>query len=257
MRCLPGVLAFLVPLTTHGQWKPPADPDPQAIRSEARADTRAGRYEDALAKHVWYHHNALKYTPSLGAVRLSYALRDWQRLGQVYPPALVKLKAIRDEVTKTVKEGKNVSESFRELRAINKRLGEEIQTKDVFVALDKHNPEAAKEVYRLAQPALIKAKSYELCDKYIDAKNAFPSILARFERSKELAEDPRIGARHLEFGQNRFTNETTTLVAILIINGHMAEAHQIVVDAKKAWEDETFHTAIDRAFMGHVPDPWP
>ncbi|MEI9962222.1 MAG: hypothetical protein WDM76_14140 [Limisphaerales bacterium] len=42
-------------------WRPPQNPDPNKILKEAESDTAAGRYTDALAKHVWYHENALKY----------------------------------------------------------------------------------------------------------------------------------------------------------------------------------------------------
>jgi hypothetical protein len=79
------------------EWAPPANPDPHKILDEAQDDARAGRYADALAKHVWFHENALKYEPSLAGVRLSFALGYWVAFGNSYPPALQKLKSIRDE----------------------------------------------------------------------------------------------------------------------------------------------------------------
>lgn len=43
-------------------WTPPENPDVDAIRDEAEADAKAGRYEAALAKRVWWHENVNKYS---------------------------------------------------------------------------------------------------------------------------------------------------------------------------------------------------
>jgi hypothetical protein len=40
------------------EWTVPTDPDPQTILREAAENTRAGQYELALAKHIWFHENA-------------------------------------------------------------------------------------------------------------------------------------------------------------------------------------------------------
>ncbi len=68
-------------------WAPPENPDPQDILAQAKQDTASGRYEDALAKHLWFHENALEYRSSLYGVRLSFALGDWTKLSHVYPLA--------------------------------------------------------------------------------------------------------------------------------------------------------------------------
>jgi hypothetical protein len=238
------------------EWKPPENPDPREILREARADAVARRDEDALAKHVWFHRNALKYRPSLGGVRLSYALSDWYEFGKGYPPALVKLKEIRDEAAKNVTNGKYVRESFHDLAAINHTLGEESHTRDTFVLLDAQNADAAKMVFRVAQPALVKTKEYELCGKYIDSQRSFPRIIESFRRGKRLAEDPRFGARHLEFANKKFTNDSATLIALLAVNGRKAEAEEIAGDAKKEWNNASFHAEIDKALQGKLPKPW-
>lgn len=244
------------PASANG-WKPPENPDPHKILREAQADARAQRYEDALAKHVWFHRNALKYRSSLSGVRLSFALSYWCRLGMMYPPALGKLKEIRDEAEEDVTNGRHVRESFRDLRAINKRVGEESRTKDIFVLPDAQNADVAKEVYGLAQPALISAKEYKLCEKYIDPKLSFPRMIESFRRGKRLAKDTRLGADHLEFANKKFTNDTATLIALLTVNGRKAEAEEIAGDAKKEWDNASFHAEIDKALQGEVPKPWP
>ena len=92
-------IAFCVLLPSIGQavdWIPAQNPDVDAIRAEAQQDRRAGRYEIALKKHIWYHENALKLGIGQGGVRLSFALSNWPALGEVYPPALGKMRQIRD-----------------------------------------------------------------------------------------------------------------------------------------------------------------
>ena len=93
-----------MPSTRFSNWGPGMNPDPSAILHEARADRRAGRFADALTKHVWFHENALKYVPSLSGVRLSFALTYWMELGAVYPAALRKLKRIRDDAERRAGE---------------------------------------------------------------------------------------------------------------------------------------------------------
>jgi serine/threonine protein kinase len=97
--------------------------DPKAILDAAREDAREERFEDALVKHVWFHENALKYGSGLTGVRLSYALADWKRLAERYPPALATLKETRDRAATHVKVGINVIESFHEFESINRTLG--------------------------------------------------------------------------------------------------------------------------------------
>lgn len=44
------ILVVMMGCTSAAAWEPPVDPTPHAILNEAEEDTRAGRYEDALAK---------------------------------------------------------------------------------------------------------------------------------------------------------------------------------------------------------------
>jgi hypothetical protein len=78
------------------EWQPEGEADPNQILNQARADALAGRYEEALAKYLWFHHHALEIRPSLAGVRLSYALQEWRRLGEFYPPAWEALETVRD-----------------------------------------------------------------------------------------------------------------------------------------------------------------
>src|SRR4051794_1771272 len=79
-----------------------AQDDARQVLADAKRLEEQGDFSGALAKYIWFHDNALKSDPSLGGVRLSYALRDWIKLGKQYPEALERLKSIRDEKTEKI-----------------------------------------------------------------------------------------------------------------------------------------------------------
>jgi Protein kinase domain len=241
------------------KWTPPENPDPYKILTEAREDVRARRYETALAKHVWYHENALKYQPSQSGVRLSFALTNWLDLAKDYPPALAKLKAIRDQAVAGVKDGTGAWQSFHDMVSINTYLGDDALTRDVFAFLHTYNPEMAKRAFGVAEPALIRAKAYKLCGSYLEPEASLQQSVALYRHNQELAKkDKKYGGPNLlDFSEKSFTNNTTTLIAILVINGRQAEAEKIAHDAKKEWDNASFHAAIEKALQGTVPEPWP
>src|SRR5688500_16155454 len=100
-------VALLWTFSLLAAWAPPANPDPEKISLEANADRDAKNYDDALAKYVWYHENALKHQKSLYGVRLSFALADWERLADDFPAAREKLKSVRDDTEKQIRASRN------------------------------------------------------------------------------------------------------------------------------------------------------
>lgn len=109
-------------------WQPPNHMSSREVLREAQADRLAGRYAEALAKHVWFHQNE-----SLPEIRRPSVLRKWVELGAEYPPALQKLKEFRDLAkTKLLSEEGDVDE-FAELANINRKLEEAQQTVSLFL----------------------------------------------------------------------------------------------------------------------------
>jgi hypothetical protein len=80
-----------------------------------------------------------------------------------------------------------------------------------------------------------------------------------FRRNQELAKKDKKygGPMLLDFSEKSFTNSTTTLIALLVVNERQAEAEKIAHDAKKEWDNASFHAAIEKALQGTVPEPWP
>jgi hypothetical protein len=250
-------LLMVVPAFAYASWDAPKNPDPSKILEEAQDAAAAGRYADALAKHVWFHENALKSDPAMSGVRLSFALSYWKSLGEVYPPAMEKLRAIRDEAGKAVREGTNNRHAFNDFAAINRELNEEARTKELFVWLDANQPGLAKNVYGIAQPALVKAKEYRLCGKYVEADRSFREILRSYRDTRDLDTDADYRERLREFAETAFMNETATLVALLTINDQPEDADRIAAQALKEFDNPGFRAQLKRARQGEAPTPWP
>ena len=253
------VFAIVVTLAAcaNAEWTPPDQPDPSKILNEARSDAAAKRYADALAKHVWFHENALKYQRSQYGVRLSFALSYWKELGKVYPPALEKLMSIRDEDENTIREGEGTHDKFHDFAAINRALNEDGKTKDLFVWLDAHEPKLAKEVFRIAQPALIKGKEYELCGRHIDPDKSFQEILQLYRETKRLAKNPKFDKSLQEHAEKSFSHDTATLVGLLVLNERKADADRIATEAVKEWDEPEFKKELERATSGELPAGYP
>ncbi len=153
------VLLSVVAVFAHADWTPPTHPDPNKIYDEATNDTRSGRYEDALAKFLWFHQNALKLEPSLAGVRLSFALSHWNDLGKVYLPAAEKLRATRDEAGKMFRESAGYRQAFLDFESISGELNENNKTIELFIWLDANKPSVATNIFDLALSVLVEAKN--------------------------------------------------------------------------------------------------
>ena len=240
---------------------PPDKPNPREILNEAESDAAAGRYADALAKHVWFHENALKYEPGMYGVRLSFALGAWKSLAERYPAAREKLEAIRDEAAAEVRKKDADRETFHyfhDFAAISDVLGEPNRTRDLFVWLDSNRPSLAREVFEVAQPSLIKLKEYRLCGKYLDPNRSFEQILQLYKETRRIASEPQFKAGEMEsFADTMFSNSTRTLVALLVLNGRKEDAERVAEQARREWTDTAFRDQLEKALGGLVPEPWP
>ena len=237
-------------------WVPPATPDPQAILGEAQQDSRAGRHEIALAKFVWFHENALRLEPSLTGVRTSFALSSWLELAEKYPPAMDAMLEAREKAATDVRSGPDPRGSFRDVAAIDRHLGREALTLELFVRLDQDRPDVAHAVYELAQRALITQQSFELAGKYIDPSSAMRQLVERYRESLRLASESD-RPEHSGFAERYFAHHASTLVALLVVNGRFEEAEAVAAAAGEEIRSEAFRESLASALRGNVPEPWP
>lgn len=250
----------LLPVSVAAQgWTPPANPDPTTILREASADTRAKRYENALAKHVWYHENALAIQPSQTGVRLSFALGDWHELGEVYPPAMAKLREVRDETETRIRDENRRDDYFKDFQdvtSLNRILDVQDQTVALFRWLGERNPSAAQKVFAVSKPALIAAGEYELCNTYLDPDRDATRIEDHYRRGLESSK--KFGLTHLNFVNKTVVKDSATLVALLVLNDRREEADETTQRLNKLvddpWVSKYLERALEAALKGTLPD---
>jgi hypothetical protein len=248
-------LCFLS-IAARAEWTPPADPKPSAILSEAREDAREKRFEDALAKHIWFHENALKIERSQYGVRLSFALSAWNNLASQYPPAKVAFLHARDIAERDVRTPEGTAASFHDAVSLNRALGEEDRTVVLFKWLDENDPARAKKALSVAQSSLVNAKEYALCGKYIQPEADYAIFVQAFRQNLKMSQEERF-ADMKRFGENKFTADVGTLIALLVLNERHDEAKAIRAKAATEWEAKPFQDTLEEALKGVTPPPFP
>jgi len=254
-------LIFSVAFARADDWVAPENAQPSDILQQAKADQRNGDYADALAKHLWYHDNATRIQPAQSGVRLSFALGSWLELAEVYPPALVKLKEVRNATEAKIRDESKIRvrfEDFHDFVALNRTLRQEKKTSDTFVWLHETDPEDAARMFGVARPALIKQKQFELCGEYMDADRDWKRIRDSYTSAQKSV--PRFGKSYEEFTEKKFVNDVSTLVAIKMKAGEKEDAQMVAAKATqfvKGKMHNRLRKALEPALDGEVPKPWP
>lgn len=140
---------------------------PNEVFERAREARLAGRYQEALKDHLWLHEHALEVSPDWRGVRLSFALRDWIYLADLFPPARAALQAIRDRESARMLGGAATVERFREIAAINEALREVQATHQLFLSLDSIDSAIAEQCAELAMTALVKCGDFQLARRFL------------------------------------------------------------------------------------------
>lgn len=237
-------------------WTPPADPDPSEILTSAEDDTRSGQDARALAKFLWFHHNALRYCESLYGVRLSLALASWQELARVYPPAQDAFVRTRDEAEAAFAANPTSFRLFKDVAALNQRLGDGQRTADAFGRAAAADPAAARRLYHLAEPDLIAAGLYAACGPFLDPPRQLASAAASYHNLNEWEESqPKVkdGVEVPKLARRFYTHEVATLVGLLVLNRWPDEAIRARDQALTVLDDPDFRTMLDAALTGHLP----
>lgn len=234
-------------------WSPPRNPDPAKIIREARVDRQQGNYEVALAKHIWYHDNALKIDRSLTGVRLSYALADWRQLANRYPPALRSLEETRDLNETRVRANKDDFEAFQEYAALNRELMEEEKTAILFKWVHENDPVYARAIYPLARDALVQFGEWDLCSTYTD-REQYDETIPTFRKNLKWATEQNWNQLATDGFRQLFSYDIALTIAILSKAGRSVEARELSELATLAWKDPSHHQRLKNALKGTPPD---
>ncbi len=196
---------------------------------------KTGEFDQALLRYAWFHDHALKFQPSISAVRLSEAIGAWKELGDKHPPAMKALLDVRDRKTKALLDGKGKKGHFVDVAAINEALEEKAKTVELFEILDRVQPKVAESAWFYCRDDLVEAKRYELVAKYIGDPHKDFSISKRFyELNKRLYDDPEIGGEgFINFNKQSFTDRSLQLIEVMRAIGEDETALEI---QKKALE---------------------
>jgi hypothetical protein len=226
------------------------------VLERARTARLAGRYEDALRDHLWFHENALAVEPSLAGVRLSFALRDWIYLAEQFPLARRALQGLRDRDTARILDGSagphaGPRELFRDIVAINSALGEERATQDLFVRIDIQMPELARQCGDFALPALVAAEDFMLARRYLGDPAARVQALAASLNAytEELVKSGGTSSAPalLAFVLN-YTKEVRLVVEVLRRQDEEELAERVSREALDALKSDALRDAVEREF---------
>jgi hypothetical protein len=182
----------------------------------------------------------------MSAVRLSFALSYWKALGEKYPPARDALQAMRDRTTRQVLEGGATATLFQEVASLNRTLGEDGKTVDLFLVVDKNTPELAKNCWIMAKDAVIGGKHYELAAKYIgDPERALAQIKQSYDLNLTLYKDPRIGGASFKpYNEKRLVDESLQLIAVMQAVNNQDQAAALRDAALKVLDDPRLRAAV-------------
>jgi hypothetical protein len=200
----------------------------------------AGKYQEALDRHIWFHEHALEHEPGMYGVRLSFALSKWYKLGQTYPPALNALIEIRDNKTAIVISGIDKCDLFDDVSAINITLSENHKTIKLFNHLEDHQPSLASQCWRTFKHIAIEEKEYTLIKKYIaNLVDEYDEAERRYIDSKKriIKKDYPYKDRMISSITTSYIEKTIELMNIAISINDLSAADSIKQRSLKLTDD--------------------
>lgn len=211
----------------------------------ARRFAKEGKFEEALERHLWFHHHALEHRPSYYGVRLSFALADWMELGRRYPKALEALRQVRDEKTARLAGGEQDRALFHDVESINDHLKEPRATVDLFRKVEAAQPEFAVVVADLAAKSFVDAEEYALARKYLgDPADAFSRAEKQLARGLAYAKSSRRPAAAQDAFESIFTGEVVRIVTVLDRTGSPDLAREVQTKALAVLDRPEIHEAL-------------
>jgi len=219
--------------------------DPDEWSRWAREWRQAGRFEEALRAHQWYHANVLELDEAAYGVRLSFALADWVDLAREYRPALDALTETRSQAAAAAVGHPPDYEAFHDALAIDRALGQEAPAYDLILDVESAHPQQLDGFYNHEVfSVLCHRGEYRRCRRWMwDPTDELDLAGERldFERSATTPETIRQRA------ETAFVNRIVELAVVLLGIGDQAGADDIVVWARRHTDHPRLNSARDDA----------
>ena len=226
--------------------------DPRSILRMACDERRTGQFQQALEKHIWYHHHALCTGSGENRVRLSFALMYWRKLADQYPPAMEELNSLKTRARAKVISGDDPIGSIREYLAICRHLEHQPESRDLFWEIHRTRPELARRVFPYVMPILIEAGDFKICDLYLEPDSQVDRIIKRYRDSQSTETELSVRFRSRE--REKFKIDASAIVALLKFNGHQRESQRIADRIRAAWDDHETMAELEEALnQGFAP----
>lgn len=221
-------------------------PAEKALR-EAEKLAAAGKYAEALERHLYFHHHVLEEAPSMYGVRLSFALSSWVDLGAVYPPALVALRDLRDEHARALLAGDTDRERFVDFAAINENLQEIPATVALFKELDAKQPEVAALVAQIALGSLVDAGEFALARRHLkDLRPRIDRAVRHYNDGMERVQQKNLDQSTVDAYRSIFADEAAQIILLLHKTGDTELARTLQAEALALVDDTQIRDALTR-----------
>ena len=217
--------------------------DMQAYLNQTRKLVRQRHYKEALERFLWFDEHALEHDSGMSGVRLSFALSGWKKLGDVYPPAKQAMVDMRNRKARQLKEGQGGPKLFSDVAALNRTLGENARTVELFREIDGGNSDLASRCWWYVRKAVFREKQYDIAAKFIPSPlEDYDREKTRYDENVAMAKDknkgPRIGGPHFQkWNDKHFADQCLQLIELATYMGDKKTAQEIRRRAAKVVDD--------------------
>ncbi len=228
--------------------KPNSAHDMQQYLIDTKKLVDKGKYKEALQRDIWFHNHALEYNKGMKGVRLSFALSDWKRLADIYPPAMTAFVSTRDRKTQELINNTGSPDLFADVAAFNRELKDDARTIALFQLLVKNHPDAAQGYWHAVNRQLFAAKRYDIIHKYIgDPMKEFETAKRIYNNSMAYSnnkKDMRFSAQFKEANNNMLVNRSIDLIQYELAEKDINSAKKIQQQAMLLVTDDRLRNAV-------------
>lgn len=202
--------------------------------------TRKGDYAEALREYLWCFDEGMVQVGSFAGVRLSFLLREMEKLGAVYPEAFDALRHRRDDAERRMKADASDINGPLEFAALNQVFKEDHRTLAAFDAMD--NADARRRMLGSRVIDLLIASR-----RYDDvAMVRLPSLMfSQFETNRQRAVDGASSdALRSTASKGHAVRVAVKDIEILAGAGNLDEARELIAKVVALDDSETTRSLL-------------